>query len=223
MVRDGEFEVPFVFVPHGEDWRPPHDGWARVSAELVHRGGVAESAGRGGRFPGLRGEPPNPLAEPPGGHDPVGALFASGVLDDDPRRWAGMSDRVWRGLVGDATQAAALKEEAPGPVLMAEVVRPNTALDVGSSSSPVTEVAPKRFIADNPVQWLGKPSVGDGECVALVKKATDAPQTSDWKRGPHVQGKLDIKSGTVIATFDSRGRYDGHPRSIWVRTNGEYR
>ena len=88
--------------------------------------GVAWRGVLGRRFPGLRGEPPNPLAEPPWGHNPVGALLASGVLDDDPRRWAGtpagvipVADKVGAPAVAASKQPAApvaspeLKKKTP--------------------------------------------------------------------------------------------------------------
>ena len=131
--------------------------------------GVAWRGVLGRRFPGLRGEPPNPLTEPPGGHDPVGALLASGVLDDDPRRWAGML----RGLAGNGSQVAAGEQGSSGPMLLAEVVRPNTASDVAAKAP-----APRWFVTANPLQWISKLSLGDGECVTLVKAATGAPQAS---------------------------------------------
>jgi hypothetical protein len=63
------------------------------------------------------------------------------------------------------------------------------------------------FIDPNPYRWLDHGPVGDGECVALVKKAAGAPPTKDWRQGDKVQGNPDIKAGTLIATFDPDGRY----------------
>lgn len=65
------------------------------------------------------------------------------------------------------------------------------------------------YVAANPRSWAGKPLVGDGECVTLVKKAAGitAP-TKDWKKGKAVKGAR-LKMGTVIATFPG-GKYSGH-------------
>ena len=58
--------------------------------------------------------------------------------------------------------------------------------------------------------WVGKVPY-HGECVSYVKFVTPGlPQTSAWKKGMQVKGKLNILRGTVIATFDANGRYSGH-------------
>ncbi len=64
--------------------------------------------------------------------------------------------------------------------------------------------------ADDPEQWIGKPSVGTGQCVPLVQQATGAPHTSQWHRGALVKGNMNIRPGTAIATFDADGRYGNH-------------
>lgn len=48
------------------------------------------------------------------------------------------------------------------------------------------------------------------ECVAVVKYFAKAPQTTIWKKGARVKGNTGIRSGTAIATFDSRGKFHGH-------------
>jgi hypothetical protein len=50
---------------------------------------------------------------------------------------------------------------------------------------------------------------GNYECVALIQKVTNAPNTSQWKKGKKVMDakKGDITAGTVIATFDDEGKY----------------
>jgi hypothetical protein len=63
------------------------------------------------------------------------------------------------------------------------------------------------YAAPAPLTWIGRPSVGSGECVALVQHAAAAPHTSFWRRGDQVQGKATLEPGTVIATFDADGRY----------------
>ena len=67
------------------------------------------------------------------------------------------------------------------------------------------------YVADNPDQWDGKPSVGSGECVALVEKATGAPLARSWSKGKAVKGDLSIPKGTAIATFNAQGRYSSMP------------
>jgi hypothetical protein len=58
--------------------------------------------------------------------------------------------------------------------------------------------------------------VGSGECVALVQDARGAraPVTSKWNRGDPVQGEMELKPGTAIATFvkgsDGKYHYSGH-------------
>lgn len=63
------------------------------------------------------------------------------------------------------------------------------------------------YVCNAPLSWIGRPSVGSGECVPLVQAATGAPLIKFWRRGAKVQGNLTIKPGTAIATFESDGRY----------------
>jgi len=63
------------------------------------------------------------------------------------------------------------------------------------------------FIAPNP-EGYAEEVVGDGQCVAFVKKASGAPQTSLWREGEKVRG-ADIQRGTAIATFID-GEYPSH-------------
>jgi hypothetical protein len=111
----------------------------------------------------------------------------------------------WPRFLNDAVERA----DANGPVVMAQATTPNTAPDARPAGNPAA-LAPGRYIADNPQQWIGQPSVGTGECVPLVRAATGAPQAKDWQRGVKVQGNTNIRPGTAIATFDSNGHYDGH-------------
>ncbi|MBB5501370.1 BPSL0067 family protein [Paraburkholderia sp. MM5384-R2] len=52
--------------------------------------------------------------------------------------------------------------------------------------------------------------VGNGQCVTLVHAVVKIPPSSLWKKGDRVQGNVLIHKGTVIATFDSNGRYGNH-------------
>lgn len=78
------------------------------------------------------------------------------------------------------------------------------------------------FIASNPEEYKGE-VVGDGQCVAFVKEASGAPQTSLWKEGEQVRG-ANIDSGTAIATFIN-GSYPSHSHgnhaAIYVSQNAE--
>jgi hypothetical protein len=64
------------------------------------------------------------------------------------------------------------------------------------------------FIAPDPGKFKGQ-EVGNGQCVAFVKEASGAPQSSLWKEGEKVRD-ADIQSGTAIATFID-GVYPNHP------------
>jgi hypothetical protein len=55
-----------------------------------------------------------------------------------------------------------------------------------------------------------KKLVGDGQCVSLIHAVTVAPGASVWHQGEHVAGSKGILPGTIIATFDSNGRYGNH-------------
>jgi cation diffusion facilitator CzcD-associated flavoprotein CzcO len=56
-------------------------------------------------------------------------------------------------------------------------------------------------------QFVNK--VGHTECVEFVRQTSEAPHSSTWKMGDQVIEKTpgSIPRGTVIATFDDRGRY----------------
>ncbi|RSZ31146.1 MULTISPECIES: BPSL0067 family protein [unclassified Variovorax] len=50
-----------------------------------------------------------------------------------------------------------------------------------------------------------------GQCVSYVKKVCPAlPATTNWRKGAAVKDNKDIQPGTVIATFNSGGHYQGH-------------
>ena len=52
--------------------------------------------------------------------------------------------------------------------------------------------------------------VPSGQCVAYVKAACRASQTSAWRRGERVKDNADIPQGAAIATFDPDGTYGNH-------------
>jgi hypothetical protein len=50
-----------------------------------------------------------------------------------------------------------------------------------------------------------------GQCVSYVKTVCPSlPATSYWKRGAAVKENKALLPGTVIATFNSSGKYEGH-------------
>ena len=53
-------------------------------------------------------------------------------------------------------------------------------------------------------------SVGNGQCVALVREVTGLPATAAWRRGESVRDAASVAKGTAIATFDADGRYGNH-------------
>jgi hypothetical protein len=108
----------------------------------------------------------------------------------------------WPGFLKDAA------ERAQGGTKLAQAVTPNTATDAGSDGG--AAAPPGRYVAENPRQWIGRPSVGDGECVPLARAATGAPPAVEWRPGVAVQGNTKIRPGTLIATFDANGHYTGH-------------
>lgn len=55
-----------------------------------------------------------------------------------------------------------------------------------------------------------KQLVGNGQCVALVHAVTVIPPTGAWRQGDQVQDNNNLAPGTIIATFDSNGRYGNH-------------
>lgn len=79
------------------------------------------------------------------------------------------------------------------------------------------------YIAKNGFANTNK-SVGDGQCVKLVKALTGAPASSLWKEGAKLTDALaagNLAEGTAIATF-VKGRYQNLPHgnhaAIFVRS-----
>ena len=68
----------------------------------------------------------------------------------------------------------------------------------------------KTYVATDPLQWTKRPSVGNGQCVALVQMATHMPNTAHWRVGALVQQNLGLPAGTIIALFDPNGHYGNH-------------
>jgi hypothetical protein len=61
-------------------------------------------------------------------------------------------------------------------------------------------------------KWVADPQGKEyGECVSYVKSVTAGlPAARSWKKGVPVKGNPNIQPGTVIATFDTAGKYHGH-------------
>ncbi len=80
------------------------------------------------------------------------------------------------------------------------------------------------YICEDAPVYIGK-SIGDGECVDLIKLCSNAPLTRYWKPGDYVFGS-DIPAGTAIATF-RKGKYpnrSGYHAAIYSHqdNNGIY-
>ena len=127
----------------------------------------------------------------------------------------------WSSLLRDAADRADAYQPDNGRIVLAQATT-NTATDASPGGAPAAatpESPPGRYVAQNPQQWAGQRSVGTGECVPLVQKATGAPLTRQWRAGIPVQGNTAIRPGTAIATFDDNGRYNGHA-AIYLGQDG---
>jgi hypothetical protein len=72
----------------------------------------------------------------------------------------------------------------------------------GSKHGPFTDTLPANL--------EGSPDYCGG-CVSYVKQVCPSlPATLAWKKGALVKKNHRVASGTVIATFDSSGRFNGH-------------
>lgn len=50
-----------------------------------------------------------------------------------------------------------------------------------------------------------------GQCVSYVKKVCPTlPPSTSWKKGAIVKNNSIISAGTVVATFNAVGKYEGH-------------
>ncbi len=115
----------------------------------------------------------------------------------------------WSGFLRDAADQADAYTPLAGDRVYAQLAT-NTATDASSGDNTADASGQSDYVASNPEQWAGRPSVGTGECVPLVQQATGAPRSTQWRPGEQVQGNADISRGAAIATFDSNGHYTGH-------------
>lgn len=77
------------------------------------------------------------------------------------------------------------------------------------------------LVCNTPDRFKGR-VVGDGHCVSLIKRCTQAPITSRWRPGARVMGS-EVLPGTVIATFKN-GRYPnvtGHHAAIFIEQDDQ--
>ena len=98
------------------------------------------------------------------------------------------------------------------------LTNPNAPLGkwVCSRASPLSA-----FATEPPVEKKHGPNFC-GQCVSYVTQVcpTIPVNTHMWKKGLQVKGKLDIKPGTAIATFDQNGTYSGHT-AIYESQDGQ--
>jgi len=138
-----------------------------------------------------------------------GARVATGhaALADAAAQLAGAMRGIgvdcWPGFLNDAALRADARIAAARPIVLARAATSMTATDAN-----LTRSGP--YIAENPRQWIGRPPVGDGACVALARAASDAAPSQFWRQGDKVQGDPGIQAGTIIATFDRNGHHTGH-------------
>jgi hypothetical protein len=64
------------------------------------------------------------------------------------------------------------------------------------------------FVLTDYAKYIGTGMKGNGACVALPQTLVDGiGQVSTWRQGDQVRGSKTILPGTVIATFETNGRY----------------
>jgi len=211
--------VPFIWVPHGQ--KPDPADLARFSQP------VRVPAWFVRRKPAVAEEPP-PEDQAHGWDESWGTEAGAIPAGTDP------AEPVWEPSGYDLPQAdpiaAFLRVEAAlgrmgftnvirradagrsedGFTTLAQMMVPDPGTEEHLNKRPASTIAAAPYIADDPRQWIGRPSVGTGECVPLVQQATGAPRSTLWRPGALVQGNTAIRPGTAIATFDSGGHYTGH-------------
>ncbi len=79
----------------------------------------------------------------------------------------------------------------------------------------------RALICEHAIRWQGQ-VVGDGHCVSLIKRCTDAPRTALWRPGRKVQGQA-LLPGTIIATFkgDTYPNVSGYHAAIYIEQTDE--
>ncbi|HJS88205.1 MAG TPA: BPSL0067 family protein [Acetobacteraceae bacterium] len=181
-----DLKIPFLFIPHGEPESP-------------------EAAEFKARYPSWFSIPATfvPRIERSQDVPPPERLDAP----DTPPAPA----RGARRLDGQTSMAASVRafqraSEVHGdPVTALRALKENP--DAFADPAPASTHG---YVATDPERWIGHSSVGSGQCVALVQRATGAPLTAQWRRGALVKGNMALRPGTAIATFDPNGRYGNH-------------
>lgn len=64
--------------------------------------------------------------------------------------------------------------------------------------------------------FIGKPIIGDGQCVTFVRYVTDLPPTLEWVKGLALFDEngvpaSNILPGTAVGTFDDKGQFQHEP------------
>lgn len=92
----------------------------------------------------------------------------------------------------------------PRPVCVTKIKRPPEFL---------AKPAENNHILQNPETYIGSTAYannkGNHECVAFAQMAGNAPLTSQWKPGAHIEPGMRIARGTWVATFVD-GKFHGH-------------
>jgi hypothetical protein len=137
----------------------------------------------------------------------VAAMYSVGTLRYDPRnRWKlfeGTPNYIDR-FVRFFNAAMQVANSLDVPPQIASFQR------LFEASTTLFRAAPDhagRYIATDPLVWVGSEPIGTGQCVALVQVASGAPPTANWVRGSKVQADTSLAVGTAIATFDADGHY----------------
>lgn len=98
-------------------------------------------------------------------------------------------------------------EEVGLPSFTMPTGTPSTGANVPAAGTEVGGAGGESSVATSWAQYEGQ-AVGSGQCVALVQAADSAVGlTRTWAQGSQVQGNVQIRPGTTIATFDAGGRY----------------
>ena len=185
-----DLRLPFLFVPRGVPEPPEvaafkarHPGWFSIPATFV------------------------PRAEPDSDDDtvPLGGLDAP----DPPFREAVSPAPHARRLDRGTSMAASVRAFQRASEIHGDPVAALRALKENPDAF-ADPASTQGYVAADPERWIGQPSVGSGQCVALVQQATGAPLAAQWRRGALVKGNMALRPGIAIATFDPDGRYGNH-------------
>jgi len=108
------------------------------------------------------------------------------------------------------------KTRAFSVVLVSLFISACTSTNINNRPSSGQVINHGDLVCNTPDRFKGR-VIGDGHCVSLIKRCTQAPTTSLWRPGNAVIGSK-VEPGTVIATF-ANGRYPnvtGHHAAIFI-------